>query len=120
MKKFRAYQWGFNTLRKNGYRGNITPLESLRNEHNKNYATLPKEIMDFPSCILDKKFNQFIKGGNHVGLVTILVLKKGSIIKYHNGKVKEFLNFILERYEKEMVLKRWGVISSLRLLNFLE
>jgi len=72
MKKFRAYQWGFNTLRKNGYRGNITPLESLRNEHNKNYATLPKEIMDFPSCILDKKFNQFIKGGYHVGLVTIL------------------------------------------------
>ena len=70
MKKFRAYQWGFNTLRKNGYRGNITPLESLRNEHNKNYATLPKEIMDFPSCILDKKFNQFIKGGYHVGLVT--------------------------------------------------
>ena len=70
MKKFRAYQWGFNTLRKNGYRGDITPLESLRNEHNKNYATLPKEIMDFPSCILDKKFNQFIKGGYHVGLVT--------------------------------------------------
>ena len=70
MKKFRAYQWGFNTLRKNGYRGNITPLESLRSEHNKNYAKLPKEIMDFPSCILDKKFNQFIKGGYHVGLVT--------------------------------------------------
>jgi len=45
-------------------------FESLRNEHNKNYATLPKEIMDFPSCILDKKFNQFINGGYHVGLVT--------------------------------------------------
>ena len=70
MKKFRAYQWGFNLLRKNEYRGNITPLESLRNEHNKNYATLSKEIMDFPSCILDKKFNQFIKGGYYVGLVT--------------------------------------------------
>ena len=70
IKKFRAYQWGFNTERKNGYRGNITPLEALRNEHNKNYAKLPKEIMDFPSCILDKKFNQFIKGGYHVGLVT--------------------------------------------------
>jgi len=65
MKKFRAYQWGFNTLRKNGYRGNITPLESLRNEHNKNYAKFPKEIMDFASCIFDKKFNQFIKSGYH-------------------------------------------------------
>jgi len=70
LKKYRAYQWGFNTLRKNGYRGYITPLESLRNEGNKNYAKLPREIMDFPSCILDKKFNQFIKGGYHVGLVT--------------------------------------------------
>jgi len=70
LKKYRAYQWGFNTLRKNGYRGNITPLESLRNEHNPNYAKLPKEILDFPSCILDKKFNQFMKGGYHVGLVT--------------------------------------------------
>ena len=70
VKQFRAYQWGFNTLRKNGYRGNITPLESLRSEHNKNYAKLPKEIFDFPSCILDKKFNQFMKGGYHVGLVT--------------------------------------------------
>jgi len=29
-----------------------------------------KEIMDFPSSILDKKFNQFIKGGYHVGLVS--------------------------------------------------
>ncbi len=76
MKKFRAYQWGFNTLRKNGYRGNITPLESLRNEQNKNYATLPKEIMDFPSCILDKKFNQFMKGGYHVGLVTKYISKR--------------------------------------------
>ena len=73
IKKFRAYQWGFNTERKNGYRGNITPLEALRNEHNKNYAKLPKEIMDFPSCILDKKFNQFIKGGYHVGLVTTII-----------------------------------------------
>jgi len=58
------------TLRKNGYRGNITPLESLRSEHNKNYAKLSKEICDFPSCILDKKFNQFMKDGYHVGLVT--------------------------------------------------
>jgi len=70
IKKYRAYQWGFNTMRKNGYRGNITPLEALRKEHNQNYAKLSKEILDFPSCILDKKFNQFIKGGYHVGLVT--------------------------------------------------
>ena len=70
MKNLRAYQWGFNTLRKNSYRGSITPLKFLRSEHNKNYATLPKEIIDFPSCILDKKFNQFIKGGEHVDLVT--------------------------------------------------
>ena len=54
MKKFRAYQWGFNTLRKNGYRANITPLESLRNEHNKNYATLSKEIIDFSPAFLIK------------------------------------------------------------------
>jgi len=70
IKQFRAYQWGFNTLRKNGYRGNITPLESLRSEANTNYAKLPREIFDFPSCILDKKYNQFMKGGHHVGLVT--------------------------------------------------
>ena len=74
LKMFRAYQWGFNILRKNGYRGNITPLESLRNEDNKNYAKLPVDILDFPSCILDKKFNQFIKGGYHLGLVTRLFL----------------------------------------------
>jgi len=47
-----------------------SPSPKLRSEHNKNYATPPKEIIDFPSCILDKKFNQFIKGGYHVGLVT--------------------------------------------------
>ena len=50
-------------MRKNGYRGNITPLASLRKEHNKNYAKLPKDILDFPSCVLDKKYNQFMKGG---------------------------------------------------------
>jgi len=74
IKQFSAYQWGFNTLRKNGYRGNKTPLELLRKEDNQNYARLPKEIMDFPSCILDKKFNQFMKGGHHVGLVTNSIL----------------------------------------------
>jgi len=73
LKKYRAYQWGFNTMRKNGYRGNITPLEALRKEHNQNYAKLPKEILDFPSCVLDKKYNQFMKGGHHVGLVTSFV-----------------------------------------------
>jgi hypothetical protein len=59
VKQLRAYQWGFNTLRKNGYRGNITPLESLRNEHNKNYAMIPKEIMDFPSSIFEKSSISF-------------------------------------------------------------
>ena len=75
LKKYRAYQWGFNTMRKNGYRGNITPLEALKNEHNQNYAKLPKEILDFPSCLLDKKYNQFMKGGYHVGLVTMSINK---------------------------------------------
>ena len=83
IKQFRAYQWGFNTLRKNGYRGNITPLESLRSEANTNYAKLPREIFDFPSCILDKKYNQFMKGGHHVGLVTIIqtILGKKTLLK---------------------------------------
>jgi hypothetical protein len=43
----------------------------LREEDNQTYATLPKKIMDFPSCILDEKFDTFIKGGYHVGLPTI-------------------------------------------------
>jgi hypothetical protein len=55
--------------------GNLAPLESLRNERNKNCATLPKEIMDFPSCILDNKFNQFMKSGYHVGLVTNILFR---------------------------------------------
>jgi transposase len=76
LKKYRAYQWGFNTRRKNGYRGNITPLESLRKEYNQNYAKLSKEILDFPSCVLDKKYNQFMKGGYHVGLVTNKILMR--------------------------------------------
>ena len=53
MKKFRSDKWEFNTLRKNGNRGNITAHESLRNEHNKNYATLPEEIIDFPHCMFN-------------------------------------------------------------------
>ena len=68
--KLRAYQWGFNTMRKNGYRGNKTPLEILRNESDDAYAKLPKEILDFPSCILDHKLSAFLKGGYHVGLPT--------------------------------------------------
>jgi transposase len=68
--KLRAYQWGFNVLRKNQYKGNRTPLEILQEEGNPTYATLPKEIMDFPTCILDQKFDAFIRGGYHVGLPT--------------------------------------------------
>ena len=68
--KLRAYQWGFNVLRKNRYKGERTPLEILREEDNPIYATLPKEIMDFPTCILDEKFDAFIRGGYHVGLPT--------------------------------------------------
>ena len=68
--KLRAYQWGFNVLRKNHYKGDRTPLEILREEDNQSYATLPKEIMDFPTCILDEKFDAFIRGGYHVGLPT--------------------------------------------------
>jgi len=68
--KLKAYQWGFNVLRKNHYKGDRTPLEILREEDNQIYATLPKEIMDFPACILDEKFDAFIKGGYHVGLPT--------------------------------------------------
>jgi len=70
IEKLRAYQWGFNTLRKNGYRGNKTPLEILRKEPDPSYATLPKEILDFPTCILDEKLPAFLKGGYHVTLPT--------------------------------------------------
>ena len=96
--KLRAYQWGFNVLRKNRYKHNRTPLEILREEENQNYATLSKEIMDFPTCILDEKFDAFIRGGYHVGLPTrtfgfsftklliIFWLKRIQILqlKYHN------------------------------------
>ena len=68
--KLRAYQWGFNALRKNGYRGNKTPLEILREKPYPGYATLPKEILDFPTCILDEKLPAFLKGGHHVALPT--------------------------------------------------
>ncbi len=63
---------GFNTLRKNGYRGNITPLESLRNEHNKNYANFLKKLWISPLVFLIKSSISLLKGGYHVGLVTIL------------------------------------------------
>ena len=68
--KLRAYQWGFNVMRKNSYRGNKTPYEIIQEEEEMNYATLPKEVLDFPACILDEKFNAFIKGGYHVSLPT--------------------------------------------------
>ena len=68
--KLRAYQWGFNVMRKNSYKGCRTPYEILKSEHNETYATLSKEILDFPTCILDEKFDAFIKGGYHVGLPT--------------------------------------------------
>ncbi len=69
--KLRAYQWGFNVMRKNSYKGCRTPNEILKSEHNETYVTLSKEILDFPTCILDEKFNAFIKGGYHVGSSTI-------------------------------------------------
>jgi hypothetical protein len=68
--KLRAYQWGFNVMRKNSYKGYNTPWEIISKENDIKYATLSKTILDFPTCILDKKFNQFIKGGHHVGLPT--------------------------------------------------
>ena len=74
--KLRAYQWGFNVLRKNQYKYNRTPLEILRQEEDKSYATLSKEIMDFPTCILDEKFDAFIRGGYHVGLPTTSYCQK--------------------------------------------
>jgi transposase-like protein len=69
--KLRAYQWGFNVMRKNSYKGNKTPYEIIKEEDDLKYATLSKTILDFPTCILDKKFNTFIKGGYHVCLPTI-------------------------------------------------
>ena len=68
--KLRAYQWGFNTLRKNSYKANRTPYEIIKEEDEMKYATLSKSILDFPTCILDKKFDAFIRGGYHVGLPT--------------------------------------------------
>jgi len=68
--KLRAYQWGFNVIRKNGYRGNKTPYEIIREEDDMKYATLSKTVLDFPTCILDEKFDAFIKGGYHVCLPT--------------------------------------------------
>lgn len=69
-QKLRAYQWGFNVMRKNGYRNNKTPYEILQESDDANYATLSKTVLDFPVCILDEKFDAFIRGGYHVGLPT--------------------------------------------------
>ena len=71
ISQLRAYQWGFNMMRKNGYRGNKTPYEIIQESDGSNYATLSKTISDFPVCILDEKFDAFIRGGYHVGLPTI-------------------------------------------------
>ena len=68
--KLRAYQWGFNIMRKNSYRGNRTPYEIIKEEDELKYATLSKMILDFPTCILDEKFDAFIRGGYHVALPT--------------------------------------------------
>ena len=68
--KLRAYQGGFNLMRKNGYKGNKTPYEIIKEEKEPIYATLSKTILDFPTCILDEKFDAFIKGGYHVSLPT--------------------------------------------------
>lgn len=70
MTKLRAYQWGFNLMRKNSYRGNRTPYEIIKEENELEYATLSKTVLDFPTCILDEKFDAFIRGGYHVALPT--------------------------------------------------
>jgi hypothetical protein len=69
--KLRAYQWGFNVMRKNSYKGYDTPWEIILKENDIKYATLSKTILDFPTCILDEKLDSFIKGGHHVGLLTM-------------------------------------------------
>ena len=74
--KLRAYQWGFNVMRKNGYKGNKTPYEIIKEEKEPMYATLSKTILDFPTCVLDEKFDAFIKGGYHVGLPTNFLFHK--------------------------------------------
>jgi hypothetical protein len=58
-------------MRKNGYKGNKTPWEILQEYQETPYATLSKTVLDFPACILDEKFNAFIRGGHHVCLPTM-------------------------------------------------
>ena len=89
--KLRAYQWGFNTMRKNSYRKYQTPFEIIKNEADDFYATLSKELLVFPSCTLDEKFATFIKGGYHVALPTYRELKKISFTLY-------FTIFLQPRY----------------------
>ena len=92
--KLRAYQWGFNVMRKNSYKGNRTPYEIIKEEEDMKYATLPKTILDFPTCILDEKFDAFIRGGYHVSLSTrisvgarvpqlLLMVARGSPLPSH-------------------------------------
>ena len=89
ISKLRAYQWGFNVMRKNGYKGNRTPYEIIKEENDVKYATLPKEILDFPTCILDEKFDAFIRGGYHVGLLTRYWLQTSQL--YFEPKIQYYL-----------------------------
>ncbi len=81
--KLRAYQWGFNIMRKNSYRGNRTPYEIIKEEDELKYATLSKMILDFPTCILDEKFDAFIRGGYHVALPTSSKGSSDALISLH-------------------------------------
>ena len=65
-------------MRKNSYKGNRTPYEIIKEEEDMKYATLPKTILDFPTCILDEKFYAFIRGGYHVSLPTRISYQKKS------------------------------------------
>ena len=44
--------------------------EIIKEEEDMKYATLLKTILDFTTCILDEKFDAFIRGGYHVSLPT--------------------------------------------------
>ena len=48
LEKLRAYQWGFNTMRKNGYRGNKTPMEILRKRRKSDLCYTSQRNPGFP------------------------------------------------------------------------
>jgi len=91
--KLRAYQWGFNVVRKNSYKGNRTPCEIIKEENDMRYATLSKTVLDFPTCILDEKFDAFIRGGYHVCLPTILTLLQ-KLMELHNVATDKVLKAV--------------------------